>query len=316
MIPIISDTTNRLEITIILSSKCNLNCDFCFVVGNRKFNDTPITEQSIDNDFRCAYQLIQSCHKQYTDVVLMGGEIFLDCYSNSVISRYKYHMDRIKQLCNDIGSTLSVSYMTNLIYKKIDRVINLVSETNGELHCSYDFYGRFKSGAVRNLWLKNIDRVKQSQIPYFVSIVATKRNVVVIQNGSKECDVILDNHPFYIGYYERQDGKSHDNDYLPMSQYSSFLCFINDQYPADKFIGDLKQYYNKHRKFCHRSFTIHNGKYSQCCDHDLCEKQYIANHKCLMCRHFTRCPKPCPRVFANQQCPFVELFDEYNKVVQ
>lgn len=139
-----------------LGYNCNIECSFC---TNRLYESKP-TKQIVDKTI----STIQQLDFDYTDTVihLSGGELYQD---NFDITMYQPLLGLYPDVCK--------STITNLMYDKIDRCIDLWKRYNIEVWTSYDSKGRFKTKQLFDLWLANLHKLIENGIDPIINIVAT-----------------------------------------------------------------------------------------------------------------------------------------------
>lgn len=140
------------EITVIFTKHCNIKCAFCNVIHNQHLNDD-INRNIVMSKLDHIQHIIESTSKSTINVVLMGGELFCDDINDDVIQSYYDFLQQIKYYCLTNNKQLTISLMSNLITKKIQRIIKLAkSFDNCDIHGSFDFIGRFANEQLVKLW--------------------------------------------------------------------------------------------------------------------------------------------------------------------
>ena len=132
----------------LLWANCSNNCKFCF--QKQQLRDGIITKHSTEDKVKTMDNVLSFLDSdEYikgSHVLLVGGEIFDD---PTVFAELDSFLIKIadKMVCNDID-LLYIN--TNLIYKKLDCVINFLSEIEKhglfdrlKFTTSYDIDGRF-----------------------------------------------------------------------------------------------------------------------------------------------------------------------------
>ena len=140
------------EITVIFTKHCNLKCAFCNVIYKQHLNDD-INRNIVMSKLDHIQRIIESTSKSTINIVLMGGELFCDDIDDDVIQSYHDLLKQVEQCCTINNKRLTVSLMSNLITKKVQRIIKLAkSFDNCDIHGSFDFVGRFANEHVIELW--------------------------------------------------------------------------------------------------------------------------------------------------------------------
>lgn len=302
---------NIEEITLILTRKCNLKCKFCNVIYNDDYNDE-ITSELVISKFSYIEKIIKTTPKQTINIVLMGGELFSDDIADDVINSYYQLLNQTAEICERYNKTLTISFMSNLITKKIDRLINLAkSLPNCEIHGSFDFVGRFDNPKLIKVWWDNAYAIKRSGVKFFVAIVGHKYNMEIIKQFDPIWEKLYNEFGVYIQYYEPNNIA--DDYAISYSQYGEFLIFLYDNYRNEKFLQSVLHAFNNNRQMCCQSNWVDCSGVHKCCDHQAVIRVYKKNHRCLTCKYYNRCPFVCPRVYyKDTQCIFRKLFDHIN----
>lgn len=159
------NTLKRMNYNIVLTYKCNLNCQHCY---NTKTNES----MSIDllhkaNEFICKH--INSHTIKVFEVQYIGGEIGI--YDQELI---KSSVEYIKE--NTKGKTVTFLYQTNLAYDLTNshkEVLNVV-DTIGT---SYDYTVRLNNVEKRVLWFTNLKYL--NSIGKDIELVITKTRPLI-----------------------------------------------------------------------------------------------------------------------------------------
>lgn len=301
---------NIEEITLILTRQCNLKCKFCNIIYDEKHRST-ITVDDVVSNYQTISEIIKHTSKSTINIVLMGGELFSDDISDDIINSYEQLLLKTYQCCLQHNKRLTVSLMSNLITKNVDRIIKLAkSLPNCDIHGSYDFVGRFDNEKLIDLWWNNATKIKHSGIDFFAAVVGHKYNVQAIVNGNDQWDRLYDQFGVYVQYYEPNQVAPDYN--LSFEQYRHFLLFLYDEYPQEKFLRSVINAYDHQQKTCCQSNWIDSTGCHKCCSHQSIIKIYKHNHNCFVCKHHHRCPIVCPRVYhQDTDCIFQSLFDHH-----
>lgn len=299
---------NIEEITLILTRKCNLKCSFCNVIYNNKYN-AELNCDTIMSKYAPIHSIITRTTKSHINLVLMGGELFSDDINDDVIQSYKTLLVQTEQLCTQCCKTLSVSLMSNLITKRIGRIIDVAKAVKHcDVHGSFDFVGRFDNPKMIALWWENAHTIKQSGVSFFVAMVGHKFNIETILKHDPTWIKLYNEFGVYVQYYEPNSLANNYN--LPYEQYRDFLLFLYKEYPEEKFLQSVITAYDKGYKMCYQSNWVDNSGCHKCCNHDIVIKQYKIKHHCFLCPHYHKCPVVCPRVYSVADCcVFKPLFD-------
>ncbi len=152
-----------MNFTIIVTSKCNLRCDYCYE-ENKKYQDmsVEVCDKTIDFIIKSirARKNINESHK----VVFHGGEPLLKF---DLIRHIKERLD------NELKYKYKISYMMTTNGTVISQeIINYIKENNIALSvsvdgtkCTHDKYRRFESGkGSYDIVYKNVAKLIQNEI--------------------------------------------------------------------------------------------------------------------------------------------------------
>lgn len=300
------------EITLILTDDCNLKCDFCNVVNNNVAIHS-IDYHTIVSKIDVVSNIIKSTCKNTIAVVLMGGELFQDKFTDQLINGYQQLLSSIEQLCKQHDKSLQITLMTNMIYKRVDRVIAIAKRFNAEVHASFDFVGRFDNTKLIDLWFTNAQTFIDSGVQFSIGLIATKPNVDRIVNHDPLWNRLVELADCYIQPYECTGIESIDDKYrLTDAEIIKFYLWICDNYPDEKYTRSIIECYNTRTNFCVQSTYIDKTCH-KCCDHNKLQKVHFVNHKCFQCQYYDRCPLVCPRIFATTSiCLVKSILDHVN----
>ena len=298
------------EITITLTRRCNLNCKFCNVIYDSKYNDD-LTVESVLSKYSLIEPIITNTCKRTINIVLMGGELFSDDIDDSIIDAYHQLLNQCADLCKNYNKRLTISLMTNLITKRVDRIIKLAkSFKDCDVHGSFDFVGRFDNDKLICLWWTNARAIKAGGVPFFASVVGHKYNIERIVNHDLLWINLYNEFGVYVQYYE-PNGIANDYN-VSYEAYGDFLIFLYDHYRQEKFLQSVINAYQNRHKTCCQSNWIDNSGSHKCCDHQKVIRIYKTNHQCFTCDHYNKCPLVCPRAYyQNSDCIFKRLFDHH-----
>ena len=182
--------TNCYEIACMMFENCNLKCKFCFENHINKTIDTDYIRNIpdiIDKHFTHEYEKYKD-QIQTVYIMLWGGEVFYDALSDEVFDSYYDFVDKTNELFATKFSTVKVqfSWLTNGVFKRIDRVLDIVMYSKGIINFSYDPVNRFSTERQRDLMANNAKLFK-SFCGDKVSITLTKDSI----KGFIEKDYLL-----------------------------------------------------------------------------------------------------------------------------
>lgn len=294
---------NRVNgISVLLMSDCNLNCDFCLErfyesdkgdpnsytcqIQHQKYNTLP-KQLTIDNiikaqdNVRLVINRLGNGAEKYS-FSLLGGELFQDKYKQDVFDQYTKLIASTFDVVNENGGQCRWNLMTNLITKHPQRIIDLASKYSPlvVINASFDFKGRFKSQKVIDLWMKNIQAVKQSGVRYCVIICMSNPNIQAIINDDKDWIDLYNSHPIRLEQFQDVG----DSQYKPSTDILTQLYIkLHQCYPKVLNVGKQSQFFAS----CVSVFP--DSISWQCCDHTAMMNKFHQSKRCLACEYFTDC---------------------------
>lgn len=330
-------TNNEIEHFVYLFEECNLQCSFCWQDHNSKVGQDSIAQRA--TDLICD---IQQDRTRPHCVNIMGGELFHDDISDSLFDDYYCLISDIQHFANGECIAVSFTFVTNLIYDNITRVINLITSlrkiANVSLTTSYDPVGRFNKHN-RDLFFKNLETVRNIDLSLItnVSVVMTRPNIIHLMNqADDQLCWIYNNFSLYFDYYSpNQTAPFHTP---TESEMLSFFRWAIKTYPNAGPIVTWKG--NKvNQTSCRRSqITGPNGNQGRCCslldefpqrdknlipvfnisDNRDMERWYMDQKGCLHCEFFQRCTMGCFLIHTHSlcndmkdQCIYKIIFNEH-----
>ena len=337
------------EIAYALFEACNLHCKFCFEGHrNNKVDPEQIKQapQHIYNEM--VPELSKYPNITNINIRLWGGELFFDALPDTVFDAYKYLIDTCKELFskNYPHLTLKFSWLTNGVWKRWDRIKEILDRSKGVLGFSYDPADRFPSEKAEQLMVDNVWRAYNEGYFSNLSITLTKQTVKQYISGKHN----LLNFPPLIGidvnYYTANPGWEtqilNDEDLYQFFKWALkhrlFNINIVNNLIAPGF--NLKQYHRGHYCDCKTCKQYSNGF----CTVDCAKRASILPHKmfygkydpiiteenvsdvklsmgilkrgCLTCPYYDLCQKMCwiTVVFEGYKpdpvCPFARIYQE------
>ena len=316
-----------------LFNACNLNCDFCVKRSSHQDTTTDINyithilPESLKNTI-----LPELVERDVNKLLfnIYGGEIFMDSLSDEYFEAYKYLAEVFEDMVLDKLPNCHVEFatVTNATFKKKERVLKFLEETNGLTNISYDPEGRYLSEEQKELARENtkffIDHDKVSM----VTATITKPTIEAIIT---EKDTFLQDLPkhilFDLSYYLPMNV---DNEKLTPSDDDMFRFFKylldNRQFNVSEINTIIMQYIHpdiESHSYCHNariSSRVNDQViYNNCC-YDMVRRFYEkgmedyfgeyysliqnANEEnkrligrerrhCLMCPWCDKCPGMC-----------------------
>ena len=164
----------------LLWGNCTNQCDFCWQCQKRDESIFLNKEEMIDSINETIKRLDNI--NDGDDVLLVGGEILASYYSDVDI-----HLQKLLSKCIDMISKNRIRFLyinTNLIYEEKKNLVFLFDsikeyEDRLKFTTSYDIYGRFKTKYSEDLFLKNLEFIKNNypKINTVVNCIITKHLV-------------------------------------------------------------------------------------------------------------------------------------------
>ncbi len=315
-------TNNEIEQFIYLFEECNLNCSFCWQDHDSKVGQNDIMGRAID---------IIKTMDLYPDrphlINLMGGELFHDGISDDLFDDYYALCEQIIQHAALNNITINITFVTNLVYNDIQRVINLVFRLrnlneNVALTTSYDPVGRFNK-SNRQLFLNNVATILDidKSLISNVSVVMTLPNIEYLMTN-KDLDLIwlYCNCKLYFDYYSpNQTSQFHtpkESDMLKFFKWAAF--YFPNAGPIQTWTINAVN-----PTSCIRSAIIGpNGNQGRCCslldnfpkedknlipifnitDNNDLEYHYMQQKGCLSCEYLSKCTMGCFLIHTHELC--------------
>ena len=299
-IPMYISRNNTPEILIYLCGECNLRCQFC--VDQARYSDlcTPEGVMLRLAHFENVLDYVDTTYG--LDIVVFGGEIFQDKFGDDIFEAYEAFWSGMAKMLADKGIDNYQFYSTtNLIYHKIDRMIDFCKRWNIFIRASFDMVGRYKSDKVIPLFVENIAKVKQAGIPILVNFVAHKPNIEVIYNKlGYKYEVwkhLYDTYDMCLGEY---NDMNLPNFHTTEQEFGEFLKYLYDHYPkitnVQNIVGGLVEGHTG-VPYCAYNIVIDREISWQCCDRNKTIGKMQNNRGCLTCKYYGVCYGTCPRIF-------------------
>ncbi len=296
------------EIELHLFEFCNLKCNFC-----GQDHDSKEGTDSIGDKAAPVMEFIKNNLLRSHIINIMGGEIFNDEIPDRLFDDYIDLVLKIHTFAESLGHEILVNWVTNLVYKKYQRVINLLEtlEQKGvknNISTSYDFFGRKTLLWKEELFKQNLENFK-TRI-YTIGFVLTKPTVdLIFKQDDSYFEYLYQNFPLYFDFYVPEKGARFlmpsDQDLLDV------YLFIAKKYPKISPIKDLLiEQQNKMTCYSLNKLTLlPSGKEVKCRYMDYKEDDFknqinyksneniimsfVEENECLSCKWFERCSFRC-----------------------
>lgn len=334
----------RFGFDCILFEACNLRCKFCL----EAHENTKIDLNWIHSIPQLLVDRFKEEYKKYPNtkeiaIRMWGGELFYDTLPDTLFDEYRKLISNFKKVFKEIfpDITLIFLWVSNGVYKKTDRVLKLLHDTNSKLNISYDPIDRFKTEEQKNLMLTNAKYFNSLDLLEEISITLTKPNILEYCNDLTHLQNLQFTQKIDINYYiPNINWKT-----LLPSDDDLFLffktCLINKFYN----ILDLQKILNsfcfperekeficgchKHLSACKDCVTYNCVKTSSILPNEdfygnleISEdnvsqiKANLGKNKrgCVYCKYFIQCPRFCwtsilYKNYKTTNCPFKQLYE-------
>lgn len=311
-------------ISIMITSDCNLKCDFCL---ERYFDDhqNEIDQLCADNFYKSYNNITRensveiinkACENtlevirklngaQYYNLSILGGELFQDKYSDAIFQAYDTLLTRCIEQIRAQHGKYQWALMTNLITKHPERIIDLAIKHHCTINASFDFEGRFKTQKTLDLWLKNIEIVKQSGASYLVNTCMSKANINRILADDPLWVYLYNNHTIHLEQFQDVG----NNEYSITSDLLTELYIhLYEKYPTVANVLSDQQFFAT----CISVFP--NTISWQCCDHFAMMKRFFESKQCLSCEYFNNCElQDCYLIYPDDKQCYIRNFKNYIK---
>lgn len=298
-----------LEIEISLFYSCNLNCEFCLQApfkSNLAIDHFP--EDWLENiieRFKSAVPLY-GCKK--LRISFYGGELFQDKFDDIHIQKYYTLIKTLNQYARENGYTIDYELVTNLVYRKIDRMIDFVQKCECSIATSFDFSGRFVKQYQFNLWKRNVQQLLDKNIFLGIIIVGHKQNLIGLHNDVYDISFFANTNNVIVDVAEYDDVSNNLNYKLTTDEFVEFVKLLKNKYPNINLsilgngarCGSRVLDISSHHTLLRR------------CDEVALTQLIIQKFNCLACPYKRQCVIVCPRKFLqNCFCPNRELYSQF-----
>jgi hypothetical protein len=289
--------TTTGEIIVTLFEFCDLSCLFC-----NQDHDSILGMDNIVDRFEqvklCIDKLLSKGKTEF-HIHIMGGEVFSDKLNDKVFLDYEELTYKIKNYCKDKNIPVNISFITNFIWTKKERVRTFLNKVDVDVMTSYDPAGRFNQQNFE-IFKENIQEFKNYITT--VNVVMTKPTIdKFTKNQVPFFDYLYANFLVFFDYYGPEKNQ---NLLLPKDvDVRDFMIFMSDNWPN---VAPVKDFFSKTKKTmtCMDTYTVMpTGKWGGCGYFEQLEKvipikvvteqQWFDNYNCVECEHFQRCSLGC-----------------------
>lgn len=321
--------SSSAEIELILFTACNLHCVFCS--QDHKDNKTGYSTDDIVGKIDQVQPFLLKTHLKHVEISIMGGELFTDDIPFSFFKAYSHLARDIMEKVEELGKTCNITWVTNLHFKKRERVSDLLKATGTKIVVSYDFVGRQIDDF---LYLDNLDYFDTLVDSINVTLTAPAISTIEERDTRFFDQNIYSNFPVFF------------DSYVPESSAASLLL------PSDQELLDglraIKKFYPKAgpvqgwgestELFCRcagpdRKTTIFPDGSTSVCRRGSCSPKvfnnpvdydsidnvveaFVSRHNCLSCEFYSNCPMWCfvqddyKYKQRNEECILKTFFEE------
>lgn len=294
------------EIEIHYSEFCNLNCSFC---GQDHDSKVGLDTSSMLSKIEIIKDFMDKTDKDSFIVNIMGGEIFNDEIPDSVFVDYKTLGDSVIAYGEEIGASVRINWVTNLIFSKWERVEALIrSVPYSHISTSYDFSGRGLNIIRTEQWKRNLEIFSDHLT--VIGFVLTKPAIrKLLRDADNEFKELYAKYPLYFDFYvpEKSAAKMMPTEQDMLDAY----LFIAKHYPLVNPIHDMiTKADNKLTCYSLEKLTIlpdnrvvtcryvdyPEGEFNNPVDYSSNEniiESHIYKYDCFSCEYFQRCSMRC-----------------------
>lgn len=296
------------EIELHLFDFCNLRCLFC-----GQDHDSKVGMNEITSKVPLVCEFIKNNSSKGHILNIMGGELFNDEVPDNIFTQYRALVLEIDRFSKSIGHTCHFNWVTNLIFKKHERVSALLTDLREQgvsvkISTSYDFAGRKNKIWIHDIFRKNLERYKGDV--YTVGFVLTKPAIEFLLEGHDDYfEYLYQNYPLYFDYYVPEQGAKI---LMPSDQeILDAFRFIAKNYPKINPVKDLLEN-DLNRMTCYslnkitllpdnrevkcRYLKYDEGVFKNKVDYQSNDNiilSHLEENQCLSCEWFDRCGFRC-----------------------
>lgn len=332
------------EIAVPLFERCNLNCSFCFETHKDSSIDygkiLAMPKKIIDQ----TKEMIEKSEADWVLLRLWGGELFFDALPDEIFQVYRQFISLFQ---NEVktrlpGRQINITFLSNGVFTKYQRVENLLKDTHSKIAFSYDAEGRFRNRKQKEIWLQTLKHF-ESQTRY-ISVTLTKQNISALINGDEFFKQIPETISVDINYYTANPNwKLHmpsDEDIFNFYRW----CVDHKKYNVRVMDNIFRYLIPSERKYverycdCKQAIQFQDGKCIRDCARrassliremfygsyaDKTDENNVTEVKntlglqkrgCFMCENYEYCTMPCWVAllfsgYKTSKCPLKRIYD-------
>lgn len=300
------------EVSFELHTDCNLKCDFCVQKNSPK---SKMSRDLLQLQLKKFEKVLEFSEKRSFAIEIFGGEIFQPKYDNKYYKDLNWFFDQIFRLTKQCGKKIhDIHVATNLLTNNVEQIVDICSPYNIGIFASYDVAGRYTKQWQLERWESNASYLLAHDIPFQVSIVLTRPNVVSIMSQKNNYNIFewlyntISDRIFFEAY-DCVDETCDDQNYLNQQSYFEFLKYCYHNLPNLTLITELTDIITgKKQKYtdCCRIVQITNyDNYWQCTNSSSWSdvyKKFLSNKRCTECQWFRKCGMMCYRRYLDGPC--------------
>ena len=302
-------TNDSSEIEIHLFEFCNLSCRFCGQDHSSTVGFNTIKQKAFD-----VIDFMSKSSKNSHIINVMGGEIFNDLIEDRLLRDYDTFANIIYENSVESGQEVLINWVTNLIFKKVDRIKDFFEKLDevgikSNISTSYDFEGRGYAGNANSLFAKNLEKFNDRI--YTIGFVLTKPS---IENLLKDDDTffreLYKKYTLFFDYYVPEE--TNCDELMPSDRelLSAFLFTARnfpEVYPVRDWIQNSENKLTCYsldkitilpdgRKVTCRYLNYKKDVFKTPIDYSTNEgiiTTFIKENECITCEYFKRCSMRC-----------------------
>lgn len=323
----------KLEVCLPLFDTCNLNCKFCYEKHGHVQLKRGAFPKALEDIKRFILPRIKECDYKDMDLRFYGGELFYDAQPDWMFSAYEDLIDAARKM---IPIPIHTKFITNGVFTKQNRVIELINKTSSNIGMSYDAVGRYHNEQEKSMFLKNMHTFIDMGVLNEIASILMKPCIDAYIAGDTVFDSIPQNvridTDFYIPTQTWKTFMSTSEDYYRFFEWGIKNQRFNIDYIEMLVVFMIQEERKTLPKVCSCSDTltyipdqrIFSGECIEC--REFSKKYYgdfatrvnesnsfavktnmmLTKCGCMYCEYFNDCP---------MQCAASVLFDEYKQVI-
>lgn len=193
---------NRFGFDCLLFERCNMNCSFCLEAHSNNDIDLDWIHQMPQN---LVERFKSECIPGIKKITFRywGGELFFDELPESLFLEYKELINNVEKAFSKEFPDIELehSWVSNGVYKKVDRVIKLLKDTNSKIAISYDPVGRYRKSWQLDFAMRNAVKFHKEGLLNEISITLTKPNIDAYISENSCLKNLIFCKKFDINYY-------------------------------------------------------------------------------------------------------------------